>query len=285
LSFTVGVPDPNDLAAMLRDARDTRSLIDRATDDPQTVIDRLADRSRVRVGRLFQASLAELVAVSSSDGDDENHSDPTVIRHRIKIVSQDIGPVYLHSAQLRFGLTSTADRDRLRVLEQHVETRRPWCELMIPFVAGIKLTDSWRPLVESLWEYPPTTESDVPSDLLRWVKLQLESNAVVLQLKPPMQVEHISWPPPTDGFTKTHQSWIDVHSRALKHPFRQVDAGEVAHLIRALDLQPINIYRPSLARYLFLRPNKRDPLVVREGDRPGRFAGMLKRSKTELVKK
>jgi hypothetical protein len=285
LSFTVGVPEASDLATMIKDATETRLLIDRATDDPQTVIDRLADRSRSRLSRLFQESLAELLTAAHIDGDDENNRDPTVIRNRIKVVSEDIEPIYFLDASLRFGLSKNSDGNRMRVLEQHVETRRQWCELMIPFVAGVNLTDSWRPLVESIWGYSPTMEDDRQVELLQWVKLHLETGAIVLQLKPPMQVEHISWPPPPDAVSKRRQPWRDVHTLALSHPFRMIDAGQAGYLIHELDLRPINIYQPSLARYLFLQPQKRDPFVVREGDRPGRFAGILKRSKTELVKK
>lgn len=285
LSFVVGVPNADELATMVEDAEETSVLVQQARDDPQTVMDRLADRSRSRVGRRFQIALEESVLSARSDGDDENFADPQTLRHQIRIVSQDIDPVYLLDVKLRFGLSDRSDRVRLRILEQHVETRRPWCELMLPFVAGISLTDIWQPLVESLWGHPPIVEDEIDSELLNWVQSQTEFDSVVLHLKAPMRFEHLQWPPPKDPVAKRSITWSDVHARALEHSFRSITIADAARLIRALDLVPINVYEPTLVRYLFLQKKKREPFVVRQGDPPSRFSGMLKRSKSTLVTK
>jgi hypothetical protein len=93
----------------------------------------------------------------------------------------------------------------------------------------------------------------------------------------------LPWPPVTDRFAKRRIGWREVHALALEHPFRAVDPQQFATLIHSRGLDAVDIRRPSTVRYLFFDPKKKNPVVVREGDPPGRFAGILKRSKSNLV--
>jgi len=285
LSFVVGVPEAGDLATLIKLAEETSVLLCRTKDDRQTVIDRLADRSRSQIGRLWQAGLRELESSMKVAEEDGELADSEAAGRQVKFVLRDLESTYLLDSKLRFGLTGPADRARRMILEQHVETRRAWCASAIPFLAGVDFRQAWRPMVESIWGHPPITDDRESSELMAWFDLQLETSSLVMQLKPPMDSEHLPWPPSEDPRERRGSPWRTVHSQALNQPFRLIDAAQAAVLIRKYELMPIDIYQPSLARYLFLPEGKRQLHVIRQTDPPSRFAAMLKRSKSTLVKK
>lgn len=285
LSFVVGVPDANELASMIEDAEETSVLIQHTKDDPQTVIDRLADRSRSRINRRFRSVLADIVSAARSGGNDDDYADPQVLRNSIRMVALDIDPIYSLDAKLRFAIHDPSDLIRLQVLEQHVETRRPWCETMLPFVVGVSFIDTWQPLVESIWGHPPITEQSVDTDLHLWVRSRSDSNSIVLMIESPMKLKHLNWPPVNDPTDRRSVAWNDAHTQALKNSFRVVSVGNLANLIREFELKPINLYQPTFVRYLILQPKTLTPIVIRPSDPPNRFRRMLKRSKSTPVQK
>jgi hypothetical protein len=245
----------------------------------------IAERSQQRVSRLWRGALEEmLVAMQGDRGGDEGAANAQRdFGGRMRLLSETFDPTYLADVKLRFGLTESTDRTRLVILEQHPEARQPWCDAMIPFTAGSDVTVVWRELVESIWGHQPITSDAEAKELLDWFDLQTKTGAVVLSLAPPLHMRRVPWPPVTDRFANRGIGWQKVHSLALKHPFRSVDPQQVATLIRARDLNAVDIHRPPTVRYLFFDPKKKHPLVIREGDPPGRFAGILKRSQSNLV--
>lgn len=189
---------------------------------------------------------------------------------------------YLADVRLRFGLTEAADKTRLVILEQHPQTRMPWCQATLPFIAGGDVSSTWRALVESIWGHPPITVDADASELFAWVDSQLPANAVVLSLTPSGLPGRNPWPPVTEG-PRRGMDWREVHSRAQMHPFRTVDLQQLSLLVRSRGFKETDVFRPSMARYVLLDPKKRTVQVIRESDPPGRFASLLKRSKSSLV--
>jgi hypothetical protein len=186
---------------------------------------------------------------------------------------------YIADVKLRFGLIETSDRIRLVILEQHSEARRPWCEAMIPFAAGCKMPEVWRELVESVWGHQPITSDVDAQELLDWYDLQSTTEVVVLSLRSPLRSRREPWPPVAGKFSRRGVSWQEAHTLALQRPFREVDPQQFATLIHARDLATVDIEQPSTLRYMLLDPKKRAPVVIRENDSPGRFVGILKRTK------
>ena len=202
----------------------------------------------------------------------------------LRLLSDALEPVYLADVKLRFGLSETSDRSRLIILEQHPEARRPWCEAMMPFLVNQDCSLIWRELAESLWGHQPVTADTDAPELLQWYELHAKTDSVVLSLQSPFHLRRLPWPPILDKAARRGVGWHEVHQLAQQHPFRTVQPQQLATLIRQRRLPAVDIQQPSLARYLFFEPNKGSPLVIRETDPPGRFAGMLKRSKSSLVK-
>jgi hypothetical protein len=285
LALTVGVPDTDDLLTLIEDGEDVATMRQLHADDEQSIVKAIAERSHQRVSRLWRGALEEiLVAMQGDRGGDEGAANAQRdFDGRMRLLSETFDPPYLADVKLRFGLTESTDQTRLVILEQHPEARQPWCDAMIPFIAGSDVAVVWRELVESIWGHQPITSDADAKELLDWFDLLTKTEAVVLSLESPVHSRRVPWPPVTDRFANRGIGWQGVHALALEHPFRSVDRQQVAALIHTRDLNAVDIQRPSTARYLFFDPKKKHPLVVREGDPPGRFAGILKRSRSNLV--
>ncbi len=285
LGMLVGVPDVDDLLTLIEDSEGVAAMRQLQSERPAEVVNMLAQRSSERLNRAWRGALEEvLMAIQGDAGDDRDESGgDESFPGRLRLLRETFEPTYVSDVRLRFGLTESSDHTRLVILEQHIQTRRPWCEAMIPFVAGSDFYETWRELVESLWGHQPVTADAEAPELVDWFKLQTESDSVVLSILPPPNQRHLPWPPIVDNAIRRGIGWQDAHQLALEHPFRQIDAEQLAVVIRSCGLKPIDIHLPSTARYLFIEPNKKLPLVIRETDPPGRFAGLLKRSKSNLV--
>lgn len=283
LGLTVGVPDTDELLTLIEDGQDVAGILDLHERQPTEIVKLIAERSSERLSRLWRGALEETVLAMDGDrGEDDARRDES-FDGRLRVLSDTFEPIYLADVKLRFGLTDATDQTRLVILEQHTEARRPWCESMIPFIAGSDFLETWGELVESIWGHQPITVEAEADDLLDWFDLQIKSDSLVLSLRPPFHLQRLPWPPSTGGDKKRGVGWSEVHSRALEHPFRSVDARQLAVLIRARDLDVVDIQQPSLARYLFIEPKRKRPMIVREADPPGRFAGILNRTKSSLV--
>lgn len=284
LGLTVGVPDGDDLLTLIEDGQDVAAIQNLHAGQPDAIAKLIAERSGQRLGRRWRRALDETVlAMGGRPGEGEPDQEEQ-FEGRLRWLSDAFEPVYLADVRLRFGLHAANDRTRLIILEQHPESRRPWCESMIPFIAHRDFSLVWRELVESLWGHQPVTAAAEAQDLLQWYDLHAKTDSVVLAVQPPFHLRRIPWPPILDKHAQRGVGWEETHQLAQEHPFRTVQSSQLAVLIRQRSLDPVDIQQPSMARYVFLRPNKNSPLVVREADPPGRFAGLLKRSQSSLVK-
>lgn len=285
LGLTIGVPAPNELLTLIEDGEDVATIQELNRDQPAMVVDQIAARSRDRLSRMWRAALQEVLSVMEgerSDADDNDRQE--AFEGRMRLLSDSFEPIYLADVKLRFGLTEASDQTRLVVLEQHPEARRPWCESIIPLVAGQDFALTWKELVESLWGHQPITADAEAPELLEWYDSQAKTDAVVLSLQAPFHLRRLRWPPIRDPSSKRGVGWQEVHKLALQHPNRTVQPQQLAVLLRQRPLNAIDMQQPSLARYLLLEPKKKAPYVVRESDSPGRIAGMLKRTNSSLVK-
>lgn len=279
LSLTIGVPDVDDLITLIEDGEEVATIQHLYTDDVQGMVKTIAQRSNGRLSRLWQGALQVTLAMMRGElrpGEGEADIQPFLVE-RMRLLADQFEPTYLADVKLRFGLIEESDRTRLVLLEQHPEARRPWCEAMIPFVAGYEMEDFWRGLVESVWGHQPITSDFAAKELLDWYDLQSKTGAVVLALRSSLRADLDPWPPVADPTVRRGTNWQEVHALALEQPYREVDPQQLATLMHQRELGVVDIERPSTARYLLLDPKKRAPLVVRQSDPPGRFAGVLKR--------
>ncbi len=280
LSLSVGVPEADEVLTIIEDAQQVQSMINLHEPDQAKLA--IADRSMTRLARIWRDALKEMLATIDVGNDDEANetaesSDPSnSLLGRIGVTFEE---VYLVDVRLRFGMTKSSDHTRLVLLEQHQETRRPWCESMIPFVAGTDFAETWIPLTEAVW-HADVVVSDVDSEeLLSWWDLQIKSDPVVLAIQPPLLARQRSWPPVEVGGVadKRGLGWQDLQKLLLELPYQNIDAKQLAALIRERDLAPVDIVSPTRARYLLYEPNKRAAWAIREGDIPGKHIGRVKR--------
>lgn len=284
LSLLVGVPSEDELLTMIEDAQEVHSMLELNKADKMKTQSEIADRSSKRMTRLWQDALKEmLVAINAGNanpggGGDSNANAllPTLGR-----IAMSFEEVYLSDVRLRFGLTDFADRTRLVILEQHAEARRPWCEAMMPFVAGTDFTTTWKPLIETVWYAAPVRADADADDLLAWWDTQSKDEQLVLSIEPPLLVRQTPWPPVDVGSVaeKKGLGWRDLQKLVLEFPYRNVDTEQLAVLIRDRGLQPLDLHLPTRTRYLFFEPGKKTPFAIREGDIPGKPIGRLRRAK------
>ena len=268
LGIHVGVPHGDELISIVEDAEEvatTRQLrIDQGLQgeaDELTVL-----RSLARLDRMWTSVLNELMHdLEQEPGDDEvDHID----RARLRSIGETLDAAYVADTRRRFGQTAAADQARLIQLEQHFETRQPWCDAMLALTVGEDFSSIWRDLVEMIWHYPPVTADTDVGELMDWINLQLQSDAVVLCLQPPADAQRFPWPPLSDGLSRRAILWQETHALALQHPFRTVNTQQLAMLIRELPIDPIDIQAPAMARYLMLEPGGKRAFLVRKPIRP-----------------
>lgn len=285
LAFTVGVPETPGLLTLIEDAEEVRLLSALHREAHEKIVAAVAQRSSQRVSRMWRGVLEQMLVALGADNLNDDADVPQAITQRqigrLTLLSETYAPAYLADVRLRFGLSESADRTRLSILEQHPEARRPWCESMIPFLAGNDFLTLWSPLCETLWGVQPVVRDAEAAELLDWWDLQIKTDALVLSLQPPLLARRHPWPPvdPSGQTSKRGLGWNDVQELVVQRPYRTVDAQQLAVLIQSRELKPVDIQLPTMARYLFFEPKKKGAVVVREGDPPGRFVGQLKRAK------
>lgn len=288
LGFHVGLPDREELLAFVEDAEEVarfRKL--RSEQERRAPVNRMtAQRSEERLERAWQGVLNQLIPEPNLEDADATPRDDNPARRidRLQLLSiiEILDASYLGDIRRRFGLQGPDDQSRLALLEQHVETRRPWCDALLPLIEGQDFLTLWRDLLELVWYHPPVTDGARDDDLLAWVDHQLDSSAVVLLVEPPLRNVRVEWRPGDDSFSNRVERWQDVNELALEYPFRSVTVEQLAIVVQHRQLRPIDIQRPSMARYVFIEPGRPRPLVVGVNDSPARFANRLKRGRKGL---
>ena len=295
LSFLVGVPEKEHLIQLVEDGEAVETTLKVGDRNADAVKSSLVKERMERVPRLWQDLIRELGAMNLGATNNEHADelqgslaglDQQGVQQKIRILFNAVEPTFMKDANARFGMSGKNAQIRLAALQQHPQTRQEWCDAMIPFSAGSDFRSAWRPLCEMLWGFPPVTNQTDLDPLLGWMDQQDQQQAFILGVTPPLSQSLRPWPPESDKTVKKRRgvTWHDVQSQALDHPFRQADAAQVARLIRVRELKPVDLYQPSLARYLYFPARDKTPLVVRETDLPSRIIGVLKRSNPKLAR-
>jgi hypothetical protein len=284
LAFCVGVPDSDQLLTLIEDGEEVqRSMTLQSEWQHRHLVRLLADRNRPGLSRMWRNVLDDLL--KSLDGEAEETEatrETQLVPGTIHRLAESLRSAYSVDVRLRFGLNDPVAGQRLLILEQHPDVREPWCEVMTPFLAAINITDHWRELAESVWGIPPIIRIDDADHefetLNQWITEQLPSSPVLLMVEPPHRMRSLPWPP--NSAEKEGRAWQQLHEQATQLPVRSIHPQDLAFLIRKRSLRPVDVYRPTLARYVMLRDGDSTPLAIHESDPPGRFATLLQRIKT-----
>ncbi|MEO1527574.1 MAG: hypothetical protein AAFX06_19265 [Planctomycetota bacterium] len=272
LSFVVGVPQTRELTKLIEDAEETLAILRLNDSNPKLLAEALADRTEERVDRAYVAVMRQEMA-EYVWGDTLTDADETW-RRKFMGVAHEFDPVYRFDAKLRFELEDSGDAIRLRALEQHLEPRRGWCDTISPFIVGRPANQALPTIIDSVWNETPVLPKSVTDheELLSWYKTQRDNSMVVLAIRPPLMARQKSWPPPTEQKGKlAGRGWSALEKAMSAHPFRTVDASELATLMSNHGEQVFDFLLPSRARYVFFEPGKERTFVIREGDLPAKF--------------
>ena len=283
LSFAIGVPTASELQTLIEDAEQIQVALGPKTDRVDAAEELAMKRSRSRLVRIWQQQLADVSAtlIGASDplaDPDAEVSDADIIR-RMSMAADDYQDLYLADAAQRFGLGGKQDRLRLVRLEQHVETRRPWCEAMTPLVVGHDFRELWRPLAEIVWGQPVVVRAELSPMLEAWWSSVAQHETVCLAVLPATRANQPRWPPlELPAASKDRRaSWQDLQAVIAELSSRKVTAQQLTALIHAKELSAIEFMHPTPARYLLFRTGTDRPLVIREGDVPSLVISQVKR--------
>lgn len=301
LNFAVGVPTADELLTLVEDAQSVQGTMDlnkTAADvmsDDQRVVKDVVESSEPKLSRLWKlllrSNLKQIVQRDSEAADEgANLLDPRrQLAKRIQFLSDSYHEPYLLDARTRFGLSDLSDFRRLRILEQHVETRSQWCNAMLPFLAGQDVRLFWRSLAEAVWQQPTvdleSTEAIRNSkDVAAWWDSLSESETVVLSLNQATALSQDQRLPMDEAVADSERgkkrgapTWNDLSKHIQEHPTRSVSADALAALIDARGLDLIDIQRPAEIRFLIYPANTKTPVIVRQNDQPGITLSRIKR--------
>ncbi|WP_144059405.1 hypothetical protein [Rhodopirellula sp. SWK7] len=294
LEFFVGVPDRGELTALIGDAEDTRRWMRQHTKQPSEFTKQIADRNRQRINRLWKLELdQQLVAMGESSQQkvagpiEEAERFTEEAKVRLSPLATQLQKVYLKDVQLRFGLTELSDFERLVILEQHSATRLAWTSVMAPFIAGADLRSVYEDLVEIVWDRKMMSlrrhEDDSASDdaLDNWISRHGDQDPFAFEIQLPRlsrsgQRQRV----PVSEVAERHGlGWKDLDSEIKEVPIRQVTTRELATWLTRHERRPIDVRRPSHARFLFFRSATDRPYPIRDGEPPARSITMIRQVK------
>ena len=282
LALSTGIPDEDELLTLLEDAQEVKTLLELNDSDPHQITETIVQRSKQRIGRLWNLKLQEFAQTAANARALilEGAATPMSTLIRLQKLFLALQPTYNNDVKTRFGLSTDLDARRLVILEQHSESRYPWCQAVLPFIVGMDVQKDWQIFVELLWEqYAIPTGSD-QTELLAWFDEQSKIGPLVLAIESPSHLQRVPWPPTTAPKSRRGTSWKTTHEMATLFPFRVVTPQQLTELIRQREFRPINCVSPSMVRYLLVSPDNRLPQIIREQDPPSRFLGLLRRAKT-----
>ena len=279
MSIMVGVPDSDDLVTLLEDAQDTALTTQLCQGDRNKTIRQIAQRSLERVSRQWQTTLNQMVENLDGDvGDEGSVSETTAsIESHLGRVGETLDQMYFADVRLRFAFSESADLLRLAILEQHSQTRAPWCHAIMPFLAGRDLRETWRPIAEMVWKQPTVTDVFSDREFIDWWAAKKKIGTVVLALEPPFLIKQQKWPPVLVGVTNKKLDWLALEKEMANHAFRTVNAQQLTVLLRDRKLDPVEINGPSRVRYVLFDARQSKPIPIHESDLPAKFIGRLKR--------
>lgn len=286
LSFAVGIPSSEELQRIVEDAEQVRSQLAFLQRESRAALEEaVAERSAERVRRVWKEAIEATRDTLPGVGDvtddgvtSYDWSDQAATR--VATLTENWESVYLADVVSRFGLTDVSDRQRLVILEQHLETRANWCDAMLPFLAGGDVRALWQPLAEAVWKLPAVRRVEPDTELLLWWDEIADTQPVVISLQPSLLAARQAWPPPQllAQTGRRGATWTDLQAVIQAQPIKDVSAAQLAALITARGLRDVEIALPSTARYLFYEPKQKSPLVIREDELPGRYVAKIKRA-------
>ena len=279
LSLGVGVPDSNYLLTLLEDADQVLSLMQLKSQefDDAELTKALVQRGQERLNRLWSDTLTRLLKNPVPFGDDPDSSATQRKRRFLELHAPSLEELYLVDINLRFSLADADDRLRLLQLEQHFQTRRPWCETVQPFLVGIDFQLAWRDVCESIWRIDTIDAWTTDDDLVAWFESKA-GQPVVLRIKPTLLQRSVKWPPPDAGNVASRRglSWSKLDELVDQFENRTVSAQQLAILFKDR-FTDVDIQSPSRARYAVIKPNEKKPWLICESDLPASSIGRIKR--------
>jgi len=280
LGWQVGVPTADELATMIEDAEEI-DLILRSDQDPAERARQIVSRVKQREPRLYHASVQTLfesgttpVPVDDPRSDEERQAETWE-------ALRDLDDTFQFEVINRFGLKDGNAAERLIALEQHVQTRRPWCESSLVALAGTSFQCDWPMLVEGVWKLPPHRQLDGDRDGLPKSLARNDTHCFVIK---PERGSPIQRWPPTATSTTRRTDWSEAHQRLMQLPHTRVGADELARWLSDQGAASVNLFTPSPARYLVVHGAKtRRRLiatwVVRQTDSPATVVRTVDRIK------
>ena len=292
LSYCIGVPDGESLVSLAEDAEETLTLFSAHKNNLAKVRSVIAQRSEDRLDRIWSGVLREQASVlgyaSESEFGEHQSTNNTKTQSktqsqvsiRLGLLSDALLEPYQSDASQRFGLSNESDVLRLITLEQHIETRRSWCEATIPFLTGISMQAHWQPFVETIWKVYTISPLTKDAELLAWWESLGKDQSVTIELTQPPLTELRPWPPrkSVNSTKKIGVDWSDVHAQAIGGMYLKVSLSHFSVLMNKYQLPSVNILGSSPVRYAFFSCKSHKPILIRESDSPGKILGMLQRS-------
>ena len=281
LALSVGVPTGDELLAMIEDAQQVQTLLGLSQDQRPKLVQAVSERSDARLSRMWRSAMKQaldsidstknLLGATTFDSED-------VFRKQLVRIAMNLQEVYHADVKNRFDLRDATAVNRLLALEQSLQTREPWCDALMPLLAGVNLEQHWMDLAEMVWRTDVGSTKVDAADLLTWWDEQVSREPmVVLRISPPTLMQAVPWPPGGDAGEKRGMGWNDLVEKLAKQPTREVDSRVLAHLIQERGLAAVDLWIPSRLRYLVYDPQSKKSLLIRQRDIPAQHIGRLKR--------
>lgn len=261
-SFCIGVPNGDQLLALLEDAEElilAASLApdsqepDKESEDALTMI--IRQRSAGRTIRHYRPLL------------DKIHKDTA-----IQASAQWLAPAVQQDLAERFLLTVPIDGSRLLSTQQHMESSRYWCDAMLPCVAGKSMQTVWPELAEVVWNAKPWHLQGDPTSLASWYEAAIGESMVVLELNPPGPVPYLAAAAndqvrpravSDEASERVQASDAELAKRLLNVRHRMIELPELASLFTHRKDQSIDILlTTSTPRWIVLEKPTDKPTLL-----------------------
>lgn len=290
LGMCVGVPEVDALRRLIEDAQEVSRLLGTAAAERAQVQQQIAAQRTESLPRLWKEAMkvclesATAIPVdtpSVSEASARGDAGPAAVGSVLlaERALADLAPVYREDVRGRFGITEPQDWRQLGVLEQHLETRGPWCGAILPALVGLDWETIWEPVVGAVWNGVPFRPQPADSQLLTWFQWHLERDGLVLAVRPTArrrpggETQLVSADPRSEG----RPSWSALRQEIESMPLRRVTTEQVVALLDEQDVSPIDLYQPSPGRYVIFEPGEPAPAVIRHADNPSKWTRRIKR--------
>lgn len=284
LDLCVGMPDADELQRLIEDVQETRSLRGAEGTNRTQLQRQVAARADERLPRLWKPAMeaalqaAAQIPLDAPPAADEQSRALGPLMSSERALAQ-LAPVYEKDVSIRFGLTQQEDWVRLEILEQHAETRREWCEAVLPALVDFDWELIWHPTVASIWRHPPFRRQSLDPQLLVWFERQIAQTMVPLAIgENPLQA-YDSLLQLVSSETQPRESsrWVTLREHIESMPLRRLSIEQLAALLSEREIAPIDLERPSPARYVIFETEDSPPLLIRTADSPSNWLRRLKR--------